>query len=403
MSKCARISEKKSAATKEDRKSRKCSRQLNSPGDRVLFLQRTIGNQAVGSLIRYGGLQAKLSTGQPGDKYEQEADRVADVVMRMPEPGILSGNELSIRRSCSGCDENVLKRQPKKDEEEDKIQAKTSSDHIPEIDPNIESHIQSLNGGGQPLSEDSRAFFEPRFGRDFSQVRVHTGAKAAEAASAVNARAFTVGRNVVFGDKQYVPGTEGGRRLMAHELTHVVQQSPKSTIIQRAAAGCPTDWNTTVNGDHSRALDMMTTAMGKLAWYTGTTPTEVHDSLDSNFHASSQNFAAWVLLNLTYLWGIAHFASYDCEENGKSWWCGSNTNAKTFWCVPGVDIRVCQPNYFGKSDQERSRILIHEWVHKYGCNFDFSYKWETEKYSKSWTTTALLNADPWSHFVKEVQ
>src|SRR5437870_10133709 len=80
-----------------------------------------------------------------------------------------------------------------------------------------------LNSSGQSLDAGTRAFMEPRFGHDFSQVRVHTDAKAAESARVVNALAYTVGRDVVFGAGQHASGTSEGRRLMAHELTHVVQ------------------------------------------------------------------------------------------------------------------------------------------------------------------------------------
>lgn len=81
-----------------------------------------------------------------------------------------------------------------------------------------------LRSPGQPLDRATRAFMEPRFGHDFSQVRVHTDARAAKSAQAVNALAYTVGRDVVFGAGQYVSGTNEGRRLLAHELTHVMQQ-----------------------------------------------------------------------------------------------------------------------------------------------------------------------------------
>ncbi len=81
-----------------------------------------------------------------------------------------------------------------------------------------------LSSPGQPLDEGTRAFMEPRFEYDFSQVRVHTDDRAAESAQAVNALAYTIGRDVVFGAGQYAPGTSEGRKLMAHELTHVVQQ-----------------------------------------------------------------------------------------------------------------------------------------------------------------------------------
>ena len=82
-----------------------------------------------------------------------------------------------------------------------------------------------LRSSGQPLDSATRAFMEPRFGHDFSQVRVHTDAKAVESARAVNALAYTVGRNVVFGAEQYAPQASAGQQLLAHELTHVVQQS----------------------------------------------------------------------------------------------------------------------------------------------------------------------------------
>jgi uncharacterized protein DUF4157 len=82
-----------------------------------------------------------------------------------------------------------------------------------------------LNSAGQPLGAQTRAFFEPRFDHDFSQVRVHIDAKAAESARAVSALAYTVGRDVVFGAGQYAPQSSEGQRLIAHELTHVIQQA----------------------------------------------------------------------------------------------------------------------------------------------------------------------------------
>ena len=99
-----------------------------------------------------------------------------------------------------------------------------------------------LRSPGQPLDPATRAFMEPRFGHDFSKVRVHTDGRAAELAQAVNALAYTVGRNMVFGMGQYVPGTSEGRRLMAHELTHVVQQKGHSRLSTASLAiGTPGD------------------------------------------------------------------------------------------------------------------------------------------------------------------
>jgi len=89
-----------------------------------------------------------------------------------------------------------------------------------------------LRSGGQPLDSGTRAFFEPRFGHDFSRVRVHADARAAESARAVNALAYTVGDHIAFASALYDPRTSGGRRLLAHELAHTVQQSGSSGTVQ---------------------------------------------------------------------------------------------------------------------------------------------------------------------------
>ncbi len=154
-------------------------------------------------------IQPKLRIGEPGDRYEREADRVAEQVMRMPEPGVQRQVEL---------------------EEEEKLQTKKAPGQTPEDTPDLESHIQALKGGGQSMPESVHAFFELRFGCDFNRVRVHTDARAAEIVRAVNAQAFTIGRDVVFGAGQYAPETISGKKLLAHELTHVVQQNGGPTL-----------------------------------------------------------------------------------------------------------------------------------------------------------------------------
>src|SRR5712691_7865406 len=93
-----------------------------------------------------------------------------------------------------------------------------------------------LHSPGQPLDASTRALMEPRFGHDFSRVRVHTDAQAAESARAVDAQAYTVGRSVVFGAGQYAPKSNAGQQLIAHELTHVLQQS-KGAVSDRANSG----------------------------------------------------------------------------------------------------------------------------------------------------------------------
>jgi Domain of unknown function (DUF4157) len=206
-------------------------------------------------------IQTKLAIGQPGDKYEQEADRVADQIMRMPEPGSVawrmtnSGQTPSIQRVCSECQDEI-QRQPEDEEGEEILQTKLLANQITflgqrqvqrtedkdflrlkpilglhlDTSPKHQPHISALQGHGYPLSESERTFFEPRFGTDFSYVRLHTDRRAVETAHAINARAFTLGQNIVFGEDQYKPKSPEGRRLLAHELTHVVQQTSSRPI-----------------------------------------------------------------------------------------------------------------------------------------------------------------------------
>src|SRR5262249_24053237 len=89
---------------------------------------------------------------------------------------------------------------------------------------------EALRSSGRPLDAATREFMEPRFGHDFSGVRVHTDSQAAESARAVNALAYTVGRDVVFGSGQYAPGMTAGRKLLAHELAHTIQQAGSGSV-----------------------------------------------------------------------------------------------------------------------------------------------------------------------------
>ncbi|EFH84857.1 DUF4157 domain-containing protein [Ktedonobacter racemifer] len=109
------------------------------------------------------------------------------------------------------------------------LQRRAATQAMPSTVPFIVHEV--LRSSGQPLDQKTRAFMEPRFGHDFSQVRVHTDARATESARAVNALAYTVGRDVVFGSRSYNPHTIAGRFLLAHELTHVAQQKDGNGIV----------------------------------------------------------------------------------------------------------------------------------------------------------------------------
>src|SRR5262245_21288939 len=267
------IATRPGGATGQRSRSAELSSAVHAPAHPMNELQRTIGNQAVQRalrLLRSRTIQPKLAISEPGDVYEQEADRVADQVMRMPDSDISvaaspSSGMFALQRKCacgdhtmaggecSECSEKKrLGLQTKLkvndpgdiyEREADRIadQVMTASAHSEiggappfiqrfsgqsngQVDAAPASVNQALAGRGRPLEAALREDMEQRFGHDFSSVRVHTGAQADDSARSLGALAYTVGNDIVFGTGQYVSDTRAGRSLIAHELTHVIQQ-----------------------------------------------------------------------------------------------------------------------------------------------------------------------------------
>jgi hypothetical protein len=182
----------------------KLSPPITSPIDQISYLQRTVGNRGVEQLLKSGVVQAKLKVNEPGDIYEQEADRTAGQVLATPTPAPIGGTASRIQR---------VARQP--------------ADETTSAPASVE---RALASPGQPFEPGLRQEMEHRFGHNFSRVRVHLGAAAERSARDVNARAYTVGDNLVFGAGEFKPETPQGRRLLAHELTHVVQQQTTGRV-----------------------------------------------------------------------------------------------------------------------------------------------------------------------------
>jgi hypothetical protein len=145
-----------------------------------------------------GRLQRNLTIGSSNDPLEHEADRVADQVLAGPSRSDLSRVPISIQRHTSA-----------------------GTQQYQEAPPSVG---RTLATPGRPLDAPIRRDMETRFGHDFSQVRVHDGPEAGQSARDVGAQAYTVGRNIVFGAGLFAPATTAGRRLLAHELTHTIQQ-----------------------------------------------------------------------------------------------------------------------------------------------------------------------------------
>ena len=173
-------------------------------------------------------IQPKLMVNAPNDVYEQEADAVADRVMRMPlvsskvqgTQGMLAS---SVQRKCAHCEEE--KKKP--------IMRKAEGGGSFETSPAFASQLSNTRGGGQAMPRETKSFMESRFGQDFSHVRLHTNSTAANMSSGIQAKAFTHGTDIYFNRGEFVPNTEGGQRLLAHELTHTIQQKTQAQQLHR--------------------------------------------------------------------------------------------------------------------------------------------------------------------------
>ncbi|MBE0430683.1 MAG: DUF4157 domain-containing protein [Dehalococcoidia bacterium] len=232
----------------------------------VSQLQQSYGNTYVQRLLSSMAIQAKLTVNTPNDIYEQEADRVADTVTRAissvqrqeeEEEELQMKSATEVQRQEEEEEELQMKSAAEvhrqEEEEEEELQMKLTSGvqqqeedliHQEEsaiqggvISEGLEARINTARGAGRPLPESVRASFEPHFERDFSNVRVHTNPEANELSRQLGAKAFTTSEDIFFRDGTYQPDTDTGRNLLAHELTHVVQQ--KGTQIRRQKKDTP--------------------------------------------------------------------------------------------------------------------------------------------------------------------
>jgi hypothetical protein len=165
-------------------------------------------------------IQPKLTIGAPGDQYEQEADRVAQQVVQ----------QINAPTSTQAMADETIQRVDDLDEDKDDLQRfpivqRVSADGAMAASTELESAIQQSRGSGQPLAESVRQPMEQAFNADFTEVRVHADAQSDQLNQSIQARSFTTGQDVFFRQGAYQPDSQGGQELLAHELTHVVQQN----------------------------------------------------------------------------------------------------------------------------------------------------------------------------------
>jgi hypothetical protein len=261
-------------------------------------MQSSYGNQAVNRLLDSHVVQAKMEVTPPSDSYEQEAEHVADHVMRASAPTKTESKDEKKKPEAGGgkkkeddkvkraaakdekkpeekkkddtkvkrsedkkedkkkTEDELIKRAAAKDEkkdtkktetkdekkkedekvkraaetevkedDEEKVHRAATTESIPDVTPEIERSVHSQRSSGHPLPDSLRSYFEPRFGKDLSNVRLHTDSRAAETASKLKAQAFTHGQDIYFASGKYQPMSDSGKHLLAHEITHTVQQS----------------------------------------------------------------------------------------------------------------------------------------------------------------------------------
>lgn len=314
-------------------------------------------------------VQRKLVVGSSNDQFEQEADRVAEQVMRMPAEAhdniaatLFGASNHGLQRKCAcggtpgpagECDVCRKKRLS--------LQRRASNGHKPADVPPIVHEV--LSSPGQPLDSVTRAFMEPRLGYDFSQVRVHADHEASDSADAVRARAYTVGRDIVFAPREYVPSTVAGKQLLAHELAHVIQQGAGGpvaarTVLQRYSHEDCTEADLRAHiwpADHVARTQVD-------AAITAVTASPVSSSTASLFSkyfmTSSPDTAAIARIFRSVKAAFDQNSyTYECEED-----CDAGDNAYSGWAW---DIHLCMNNLRGRANDCIARTIVHEFSHKY--------------------------------------
>ncbi len=347
--------------------------------------------------------------------------------MRMPDRDAagVSHAPMKVQRKCAACasDHGLC---PDCAKEEEKIQAKEAPGQTPIVTPEMQTQIDSMRGGGQPLPESARTFFEPRFGRDFSRVRVHTNSHAAESANAVKARAYTVGRDIVFGAGQYVPVTSAGQRLLAHELTHVVQQNnqkremgingmiqrntgrrrPRARTTARFGPDCGEFHRCSVIEPLRAARQMIDAVLAELPAVASGSATSgrIIDLLNVHFHTASQVDAQTILANFQQIRSeLDAPILYNCRSDDPNA-CKSEkgfVGAETT-CTANGNVLLCSAYFVAFDCEEQARMLIHEMAHHLsGACPDLAYVHE-QNYMTLPPADAMRNADTYAQFAKMV-
>lgn len=339
-------------------------------------------------------LQRKLAIGAVNDPLEHEADRVADRVMRMRTPSAMIATtqaDNQLQRRCSGGSTASGECESCEKEKEGMLQRSLSVAPRAEYAPPIVHDV--LRSPGQPLDPSTRAFFEPRLRCDLSGVRTHVGSQASESARRVNAIAYAAGNDIVFRDGAYSPNTLQGRRLLAHELTHVAQQSGGAThapTVQRQQQDqgqaqqqgntVSVSLQTNCSDPDARMIGISTLKaqrllQGALDWFRNSTPendVRLNAMLRSHFGSSSDGTRSAVHDRLAKVSGILEEVgkgnvNLNCVDPKDSV-CSKREYYAYITQGQGYRINFCRL-FFGSAMNAEERVwgMIHESCHLAGA------------------------------------
>jgi hypothetical protein len=394
-------------------------------------------------------IQAKLEIGAVHDPLEREADQVADRIMRMLDPASVSSSASDdvVQRTCTSCtdeEEQTVRRMCQSCSEEEETTHDTRSRQEAgraALDGTAAPAIvrEAVRSPGRPLDPATRAFFEPRFGHDLSRVRIHSDARAAAAAQAVNARAYTVGTDVVFGAAQFAPHTTRGRTLLAHELTHVVQQRHGAGVrrslrdpVQRKTANAVVQREPEVKVDPGatcnlaqhrkiepavyRANEWLARAIPALqAFLSGarTKPAQAAGAaLSKHFHSTDAAVVGYVTDRLRTIQGDI-FSRQNFRVNcppASDAECGSRGGSQELVAVVPEgnpnELNFCAP-FFERKLEDCASTIIHEFGHTHlGLTVrqnivDRAYQGDAYYFYLT-TGEALTNAESYAMLVREI-
>jgi hypothetical protein len=395
-------------------------------------------------------IQATLAVGAVNDPLEREADRVAEQVASRRESVFLSSSTTApyVQRKCKACADEEAQggghacescANERDGAEKETLSRKAAGRSNASEGTAAPAAVREvLRSPGQPLDAGTRAFFEPRFGYDFSRVRVHSDAAAAASAQSVDALAFTVGRNVVFGPGQFAPNTAQGQRLLAHELTHVVQQSrlepggvqaPVAVVRRKPAANSTqvkveVDRNATCNLDQHRKIEPAVYKANE--WLSRTIPAidavlsgaktrqaqAASAALQKHFHSTSRAVVTYVRDRLSTIQRDI-FTRQNFRINcppASDVHCGGRGGSERFAAVVPEgnpnEINFCDL-FFERKEEDRASTIIHEFGHTMlGLTerqqiIDRGYQWDAYYYYLT-TGEALTNAESYAMLSREV-